>query len=62
MTCVSNIKVDYSICYKKCEGMQVTSYDMKRANPDFLSPLSKQYDAYKEVYDFKNMRGKIELL
>ena len=59
MTCVSNIKVDYSICYKKCEGLQVTSFDRKKASLDFISQISKQYDAYKEVYDFTKMRGNI---
>ena len=59
MSCVSKIAVDYSKCYKKCEGLQVTSYDLNEANQDLVTQISSQYDAYKEVYDFANRKGNI---
>ena len=39
MTCVSNVTIDGSNCYKKCSGMIVTSYTQQEMEDQFRSEL-----------------------
>ena len=55
LSCTKNITVDYSGCYKKCDGMYITSYDRSDMDPSlrlFVSKLSEQYNNYKKAYKF----------
>ena len=51
---------DSSQCLPKCEGMHIPGFspmDITKSNKKVVSKLSKQYNRYKEVYDFTKFKG-----
>ena len=67
LNCVKSMEVDYSECLKKCEGLDIISYNeyeiyskLNRfvnfdGNPKltrYISKLSSQYNNYKGFYNF----------
>ena len=63
LSCVKNLSVDYSGCYKKCDGIFITSYekfDMDTSLNLIVSDLSEQYNNYKMAYKFPSKyKGKL---
>ena len=55
LSCIKNITVDYSQCYKRCDGMYITSYDKSEMDASLqllVSKLSAEYNDYKKAYKF----------
>ena len=52
MECVKNIEVKESDCIKKCEGLQVTSYDSFKPDPQIQrisDELLREYNMFKGI-------------
>ena len=52
MECVQNIEVKESDCMKKCEGLQVTSYDSFKPDPQIQKlsdELLREYNVFKGI-------------
>ena len=61
LKCVKNINIEKSNCYKKCEGMQITSYvesEIKSSAKQQTLKLSNKYNLYKGLNKFPtNLQG-----
>ena len=55
LLCVENIKVDYSMCTNKCEGLEIISYDELDVDSKWTRSLTKILKIEKDPKFARNM-------